>query len=588
MSEVQIRIAFDGIVSERHSENIGFTNFENVTMKELKERIQASCFIPNDCQFYIGVVNPQNSVKEIFSDDTDHYSFINTLQKFIVTKGSAKILSVTVYPRDFAVVSCVFTTNDQFPREGLIDFSLMGAFQNYPLLFLKHSWDRDAFLEQLRNSTVNYLISGKKLLARDIPMIEPDDIRVYSLIGHEHILPETISHADNLIIKLRDSSRKIKNLMLLLNWEEIPLINSKKARNEESNSRMFPSDNKIDYSTPVKEVKNCFSSSSSLTPQQSELKAKLQDIGVSLSHDAVLKLSDRSSSIEGAINYYLEHPSLFEEIKGEGKGFKNDSFLMHTENLVQASSEMKAEGKSETREEDAFSELDYMATEHPIPMVPMKGPDCPILPPMPPVEPKKALSNSSNSPAQRSSATQRIKFSQPKFEEYYNQFLAIGIELNELQIQELSLRASTVDGMMNYYFSNQHLFANNSSNYCQFIDQKRAASPEIKRQCLICYEDTSMSEMYQIDCCHNHYFCLDCLFKMIELGIKGTTDSAPCIPACPLANGKDGCKYVLEEVDCDNIIRLSLNLPNKHIVSYHDSDELTRRMKKLYLVRKTV
>jgi hypothetical protein len=106
--------------------------------------------------------------------------------------------------------------------------------------------------------------------------------------------------------------------------------------------------------------------------------------------------------------------------------------------------------------------------------------------------------------------------------------------------------------------------------------------PDVK-YCSICLIDHPVNEMYPINCCSQHSFCIESLVQCVKIATTGSANTAPQIPTCPLANlKKKGCKYVLQQQECEQIIELSLN---NSIITWVECEKILKKTETLYLVR---
>jgi hypothetical protein len=103
-----------------------------------------------------------------------------------------------------------------------------------------------------------------------------------------------------------------------------------------------------------------------------------------------------------------------------------------------------------------------------------------------------------------------------------------------------------------------------------------------EKYCSVCLIDHPVNEMYPINCCCNHVFCIESLLQNVKIAITGSADAAPHIPPCPMANLKEkGCKYGLQQKECEQIILLSLH---NSTICWAESEEFLKQTEKLYLV----
>jgi hypothetical protein len=191
-----------------------------------------------------------------------------------------------------------------------------------------------------------------------------------------------------------------------------------------------------------------------------------------------------------------------------------------------------------------------------------------------------------------------------------NKLQELGVVLTPRKLKELSLRSSTIEGMLNYYWSNQELFE--GSNHIQSMLSPKA--PLAEKQCMLCFDTLPMEMMYTLNCydggcftsqqlrgvssssasalsakdranIENHRFCIECLARLSQISLNGSEDTPSHIPACPLANDKTrGCKHVLEEAETLQILELACELPDAPVFTTAEKEKLVKKAKKLYLV----
>jgi hypothetical protein len=639
MSRVFLTVSIEGIrklpqIGSR--EQLVIENSNSCTFEQLQEIIRKFYCIPSDCKFFISLFfshQSTNEDKDYLPPEMDEFEFRTQLDLYAIRVDDHRTVNVHLYPVECAVIPLAFTTNNRFPQEGLIDFDATNLIQQCPIGFINYHWDGAKLLTEIQKLINHYVLKFSKMKSS----LTSENIILFSEDGSEHVLPETIRNNDHIIVQISDYSMAVDSTMISLCWEDLPLITTETVRGtvvtpapppppmlprplpvtptrEEKLSAFSPPlrSNTTTSTTTIFDLKpsgddthrsnNDIHDNNPLTPQQKDLEAKLSEFGVSLTGDSLKRLSFRSSTIEGAINYYLENSELFpseEETKEPQQKEEEDE-------VVVEKNESEEKLSSSSSHEDSLSEIDYMMDDPP-----GGGPASFILvagatnnesnkivfppsPPSPPaVAPAKPITIPTNNytneqPPQPQESTRKSNFSAPRNESYYNQFKAVGFELNELQIEELFKRASTFDGMINYYLSNHHLFhGNNSNNSYGFEEKDRTPSPAIEKYCSICLIPHPMNEMYQIDCTCGHYFCIESLLQCVKTSVNGTQDTASHIPACPLANLKDGgCKYVLSEKECEQIIFLALEMPHQNFILYTEAEALHLKMKKLFLVRK--
>jgi hypothetical protein len=294
-----------------------------------------------------------------------------------------------------------------------------------------------------------------------------------------------------------------------------------------------------------------------------EIESRLKLLGISLTDASIVKLTKVSSTVDGAQDYYFCNSELFEQL---------DSDV-------------------------TFS----------------------VPPPSPP--PRPAPSSAS---IQTSS-----KFQQPAISprsqsafcvEIEEQFAAMGLILSSESCQKLSLSSSSMEGALNYYWSNPELFetvdensvvvpggniAEDLSDDLEYfsdrwseadIDDIAVEEPlwsdggveiaefdPIFKDCIICQDSYPVNELFTVECRHSHRFCFDCMFGHIQSALRADTEEPPHIPACPSANvgnSDERCDYLLTEREINQVLDSEL-LQNPHEMAR--TQHMKTVLKRLYI-----
>jgi hypothetical protein len=136
------------------------------------------------------------------------------------------------------------------------------------------------------------------------------------------------------------------------------------------------------------------------------------------------------------------------------------------------------------------------------------------------------------------------------------------------------------DDESSYHFTSAY-YPEHASTLNETLEAASVQHTAVK-YCSICLIKHPMDEMYPINCCSHHSFCVESLLQCVKTAITGSADSAPHIPACPLANLKEkGCKYMLQQNECEQIIGLSLS---NSVITWAESEKFLKTTEKLYLV----
>lgn len=73
-------------------------------------------------------------------------------------------------------------------------------------------------------------------------------------------------------------------------------------------------------------------------------------------------------------------------------------------------------------------------------------------------------------------------------------------------------------------------------------------------ECLLCRENIPYSSMYTLNCCRHHSYCIGCMVRHIASVLKKDESNSPHIPACPEANGREGCNHLMTERELDEVL----------------------------------
>jgi hypothetical protein len=79
---------------------------------------------------------------------------------------------------------------------------------------------------------------------------------------------------------------------------------------------------------------------------------------------------------------------------------------------------------------------------------------------------------------------------------------------------------------------------------------------EFKKPTCVCFEDIETEDHYICDCPQNHSFHHACILRHVLIALQPSAENEPHIPACPLANGKDGCAYAMEQQEIEKILNI--------------------------------
>ena len=66
-------------------------------------------------------------------------------------------------------------------------------------------------------------------------------------------------------------------------------------------------------------------------------------------------------------------------------------------------------------------------------------------------------------------------------------------------------------------------------------------------KCSICMDDIPLRMIYSVECIAAHKYCVADVFRHISTSLLGDDSTNSHIPACPLANGVNGCNHLLTE-----------------------------------------
>jgi len=621
--------------------------FDSISIDQVKELIKKYYFIPTDCDFDIAPFvpfHPQLEEKKIITDSSDLKQKLRqyVTETDLYSEFTEAIVRLHLYPIAFLTIPIVFTVQDNYPGEGNVDFPLTRVIQGFPLCFIHYAWADSEIIAQFQRLIFQYIYSAipSEKDTNDHLQLQ---VQIFNSSGEEHKSLDSIINNEPMVVKINSSIepliKKLRKHFETLEWVEFPLTSFQQS------PRRAKSDSAIILAPTISQEENYFtprqSFSESPSPDLSHLKPhpddssfinkackenesstkelaeELQNLGVNLTAENLFKLSTRSSTIEGAVNYYFENMDLFSSDSSSlNLKHSNESdvviplpldivqaeILNQRESLLKEEDHEKKEAKPKLEEDqfdrsssyeiitaEDYEELPYFEADE----FPTAEAYIPSAPPQPPAENSlRPISTFIPTPSKNMTPAKR----------FYYQFKEMGIELNDVQIEELILRASTFDGMINYYLSNLPLFhpvPNISQQYCQPVsssshlkgreERKRSDSPMAEKQCVICFTDYNVEEeMYSLNCSENHYFCLTCLVRLISIAVKGSEDTAPYIPACPFANRpitNGGCEYAIPQAECEQILTLAMNSPKLDVISYEEGEELLKKCRQLYLLQ---
>lgn len=152
--------------------------------------------------------------------------------------------------------------------------------------------------------------------------------------------------------------------------------------------------------------------------------------------------------------------------------------------------------------------------------------------------------------------------------------------MSDESIINLRKTGETLDDVVNYYLTHLEDFMVLPSlpAAIQQVDIPSACH----RECKICLESFPMERMYILNCHQNHAFCICCLSQQVHINMTPSSDSAGFIPACPCANGQDGCRYTLTLEEIEQIMRLALD---DRLISVVEVENDLKRARKMFFVR---
>jgi hypothetical protein len=284
------------------------------------------------------------------------------------------------------------------------------------------------------------------------------------------------------------------------------------------------------WSNPTKYTESTEEARESVNKPASVVKTKLyQDIeyamnmlGVFLTEASIMRLTQVSSSVDGAQEYYFCNPDRFESLD------------LSQVNVPQSSATSLSGAPAPVSASVGYSPL-----------------------------------QSSKSSSTQSSPRNKT----PLYLDIEKSFTEMGIHLSDASITKLSLSSSSADGALNYYWNNPDLFDNNVTPVVSLAStpQRTAgavgipaayyepATP-IQKDCVICQDSFAISDLFTVECKHSHRFCFGCLVGYLQTNVVGDADTQPHIPACPLANmGSDDerCNHLLSETEISQVVELA-------------------------------
>lgn len=197
----------------------------------------------------------------------------------------------------------------------------------------------------------------------------------------------------------------------------------------------------------------------------------------------------------------------------------------------------------------------------------------------------------------------------PMEQEVTAHIVCMGFRLSPESVKKLASRTSTVDGAIEYYFANMHLFPAASTSdidnghfepnedIMEIVDIDTDADAELARrleqeeiagrkalfqapkECPICRDEMIPEEMYVLDCSGSHKYHVRCLYMHAKMALLGNAGQAH-IPACPEANGRGGCNHLMTDKELKDIIRL-----NHEDTSMEEKRDLKQRVEKILFLK---
>lgn len=75
--------------------------------------------------------------------------------------------------------------------------------------------------------------------------------------------------------------------------------------------------------------------------------------------------------------------------------------------------------------------------------------------------------------------------------------------------------------------------------------------------CALCQDSVPVPYMYTLDCPQSHKYCVGCMVLHMASSMRKSDDSSPHLPACPEANGKDGCRHLMSQQELEEVLELA-------------------------------
>lgn len=133
-----------------------------------------------------------------------------------------------------------------------------------------------------------------------------------------------------------------------------------------------------------------------------------------------------------------------------------------------------------------------------------------------------------------------------------------GFSPSMVELTELFKRERVPERAINYYIDNQQLFeAMRSVSVAPMAvvggpthhgSERHVNVIPATTKCVICLDDkVKVDEMFTMDCKDSHRFCFECVGGNISKQVLGDRESQGHIPACPNANGPNGCSHLMTE-----------------------------------------
>lgn len=137
--------------------------------------------------------------------------------------------------------------------------------------------------------------------------------------------------------------------------------------------------------------------------------------------------------------------------------------------------------------------------------------------------------------------------------------------------------------------------ANHACSQCHTLEEaiyyltSKGKDTEKSFECLLCREAVSYSSMYTLSCCRSHSYCVGCVVRHMASVLMKDESNSPHIPACPEANGKEGCNYLMTEREIDEVLYMAEQMILAgHLdigLSVEELREFSSQGKSLYLAK---